>query len=92
MPKKHLDDLDDVKVELYVRHGSCYYIWFKANTALNNKSIISALKHDGATSGPGQFVVNDGTMNSTLYQRMLKENVNTWVHDLKHKCSWIYSM
>ena len=48
------------------------------------KNIIPTVKHGGgsvmvwgcfAASGPGRLAVIDGTMNSALYQKILKENV-----------------
>ena len=48
------------------------------------KNVIPTVKHGGgsvmvwgclAASGPGGFAVTDGTMNSALYQKILKENV-----------------
>ncbi len=42
-----------------------------------------------ATSGPGWLAIIDGTMNSALYQKILKENVRSSVCDLKLKRTWV---
>ncbi len=42
-----------------------------------------------AASGPEWLVIIDGTMNSALYQKILKENVRPSVCDLKLKSSWV---
>ncbi|MBN3294719.1 TCB1 transposase, partial [Polypterus senegalus] len=42
-----------------------------------------------AASGPGRLAVIDGTMNSTVYQKILKENVRPSVRQLKLKRSWV---
>uniref|UniRef100_A0A9J7Y0N0 Uncharacterized protein n=1 Tax=Cyprinus carpio carpio TaxID=630221 RepID=A0A9J7Y0N0_CYPCA len=60
-------------------------------------NLIPSVKHGGgsimvwtcfAASGPGQLAIIDGTMNSELYQQILKENVRTSVQELnlKRKC------
>ncbi len=41
-----------------------------------------------AASGPGRLAIIDGTMNSALYQKILKENVRPSVCDLKFKRTW----
>ncbi len=88
---------DETKVELF---GRCVsrYIWRKTNTAFHEKYIIPTIKHGGgsvmvwgcfATSGPGWLAIIDGTMNSALYQKILKENVRSSVCDLKLKRTWV---
>ncbi len=42
-----------------------------------------------AASGPGQLVIIDGTMNSALYQKILKKNGQPSVCDLKLKRTWV---
>ncbi len=42
-----------------------------------------------AASGPGRIAIIDGTMNSALYQKILKENVRPSVCDLKLKRTWV---
>ncbi len=42
-----------------------------------------------AVSWPGRFAIIDGTMNSALYQKILKENVWLSVCDLKLKRTWV---
>ncbi len=88
---------DETKVELF---GRCVsrYIWRKTNTAFHKKNIIPTVKHGGgsvmvwgcfAASGPGWLAIIDGTMNSALYQKILKENVWPSVCDLKLKRTWV---
>ncbi len=40
-------------------------------------------------SGPGQHAIIDGNMNSALYQKILKENVQPSVCDIKLKHTWV---
>ena len=42
-----------------------------------------------AASGPGRLAIIDGTMNSALYQKILKDNVWPSVGDLKLKRTWV---
>ncbi len=88
---------DETKVELF---GRCVsrYIWGKTNTAFHKKNIIPTVKHGGgsvmvwgciAASGPGWLAIIDGTMNSALYQKILKENVRLSLCDLKLKRTWV---
>ncbi len=88
---------DETKVELF---GKCvsHYIWCKTNTAFHKKNIIPTVKHGGgnvmvwgcfAASGPGRFAIIDGTMNSAVYQKILKENIWPSVCDLKLKRTWV---
>ncbi len=62
-----------------------YYVR-KEHTAFQLKNLIPSVKHGGgsmmawacfAASWPGQPAIIDGTMNSELYQQILKENVRT---------------
>ncbi|KAI4895768.1 hypothetical protein NFI96_024067, partial [Prochilodus magdalenae] len=75
-----------------------HYIWRKSNTAFQKKNIIPTVKYGGgsvmvwgcfAASGPGRLAVINGTMNSTVYQKILKGNVWPSVHDLKLKGTWV---
>ncbi len=86
---------DETKVELF---GRCVsrYIWHKTNTGFHKKNIIPTVKHGGgsvkvwgcfAASGPGWPAIIDGTMNSALYQKILKDNVQPSVCDFKLKRS-----
>ncbi len=68
----------------------------KTNTTFNKKDIIPTVKHGGgsvmvwgcfAASGPGRLAIIDDTMNSSLYQKILKENVQPSVCDLKR--TWV---
>ncbi len=65
-----------------------YYVRRKEHTAFQLKNLIPSVKHGGgsimvwacfAASWPGQPAITDGTMNSELYQQILKENVRTSV-------------
>ncbi len=42
-----------------------------------------------AASGPGWLAIIDVTINSALYQKILKENVRPSVCDLKLKRTWV---
>ncbi len=84
---------DETKVELFGRYVS-HYIWRKSNTAFQKKNIIPTVKYGGgsvmvwgcfAASGPGRLAVINGTMNSAVYQKILKDNVRPSVRDLKLK-------
>ncbi len=44
-----------------------------------------------ATSGPGRLAIIDGTMNSELYQQILKENIRTSVRELVSRENGSYS-
>uniref|UniRef100_A0AAY4B9U9 Transposase n=1 Tax=Denticeps clupeoides TaxID=299321 RepID=A0AAY4B9U9_9TELE len=88
---------NETKVELF---GRCVsrYIWRKSNTAFKKKNIIPTVKYGGgsvmvwgcfAASGSGSLAVIDGTMNSTVYQKILKVNVRPSVCQLKLKRSWV---
>ncbi len=88
---------DATKVELF---GRCVprYSWRKINKAFHKKDIIPTVKHGGgnvmvwgcfAASGPGRLAIIDGTMNSALYQKILKENVRPSVYDLKLRHTWV---
>ncbi len=78
-----------------------HYIWCKTNTAFHKKNIIPTVKHGGSSvmvwgcftaSGPGRLAIIDGTMNSALYQKILKENVRLSVCDLKLKRTWVMQL
>ncbi|KAK3518334.1 hypothetical protein QTP86_018638 [Hemibagrus guttatus] len=75
-----------------------HYIWHKSNTAFQKKNIIPTVKYGGgsvmvwgcfAASGSGRLAVINGTMNSAVYQKILKENVWPSVCDLKLKQTWV---
>ncbi|KAK3554864.1 hypothetical protein QTP86_000902 [Hemibagrus guttatus] len=88
--RKQLDDpqdfwentlwTDEIKIELFGMSVS-HYIWRKSNTAFQKKNIIP--------TGPGRLAVINGTMNSAVYQKILKENVRPSVCDLKLKRTWV---
>ncbi|KAK3528161.1 hypothetical protein QTP86_023883, partial [Hemibagrus guttatus] len=65
---------------------------------MRKKNIIPTVKYGGgsvmvwgcfAASGPGRLAVINGTMNSAVYQKLLKENVRPSVCDLKLKRTWV---
>ncbi|KAK3562781.1 hypothetical protein QTP86_008381 [Hemibagrus guttatus] len=69
-----------------------------ALTSVKKKNIIPTVKYGGgsvmvwgcfAASGPGRLAVINGTMNSAVYQKILKENVRPSVCDLKLKRTWV---
>ncbi len=75
--------------------GRCVsrYIWCKTNTAFHKRTSYQQSKHGGgsvmvwgcfAASGPGWLAIIDGTMNSALYQKILKENVSLWPQAQAH--------
>ncbi|KAK3535322.1 hypothetical protein QTP70_007932 [Hemibagrus guttatus] len=75
-----------------------HYVWRKSNTAFQKKNITPTVKYGGgsvmvwgcfAASGPGRLAVINGTMNSAVYQKILKENVRPSVCDLKLKRTWV---
>ncbi|MBN3324653.1 TXND3 protein, partial [Atractosteus spatula] len=87
---------DETKVELFV-HNARRYDWQKTKTAFDQKNLIPIVKHGGrsimawgcfSAVGPGQCVITESTMNSTLYQRVLEENVRPSVKKLKLKHKW----
>ncbi|KAK3536221.1 hypothetical protein QTP86_000202 [Hemibagrus guttatus] len=75
-----------------------HYVWHKSNTAFQKKNIILTVKYGGgsvmvwgcfAASGPGRLAVINGTMNSAVYQKILKDDVRPSVCDLKLKRTWV---
>ncbi|KAK3553721.1 hypothetical protein QTP70_007583 [Hemibagrus guttatus] len=88
---------DETKIELFGRSVS-HYIWRKSNTTFQKNNIIPTVKYGGgsvmvwgcfAASGPGRLAVINGTMNSAVYQKILKQNVRPSVCDLKLKRTWV---
>lgn len=84
----------------------CLDVWRKGktlrkeNTAFQHKNLILSVKHGGASimvwacfaaSGPGQLAIIDGTINSELYQQILKDNIRTSVRTLALKRVWVSS-
>ncbi|KAK3569569.1 hypothetical protein QTP86_001617 [Hemibagrus guttatus] len=65
-----------------------HYVCRKRNTAFQKKN-IKMVWGCFAASGPGRPAVINGTMNSAVYQRILKENVRPSVCDLKLKRTWV---
>ncbi len=65
-----------------------YCVRRKEHIAFQLKNLIPSVKHGGgsimawacfAASWPGQPAIIDGTINSELYQQIIKENVRTSV-------------
>ncbi|KAK3540398.1 hypothetical protein QTP70_030411, partial [Hemibagrus guttatus] len=92
-----IDETDERNIELFGRSVS-HYVWRKSNTAFQKKNIIPTVKYGGgsvmvwgcfAASGPGRLAVINGTMNSAVYQKILKVNVRPSVCDLKLKRTWV---
>ncbi|KAK3550047.1 hypothetical protein QTP86_019146 [Hemibagrus guttatus] len=71
--RKHLDDPQD----------------FWENTLWTDETKIVMVWGCFAASGPGRLAVINGTMNSAVYQKILKENVRPSVSDLKLKRTWV---
>lgn len=72
------------------------YSWRKTNTAFQKNTTILALKCGGGVKvwgvtamGLGRLTAVGVTMNSSFYQKILKENVCPSVHDLKLKHIWL---
>ncbi len=93
-PKKILYGLTRQKLNFLEGH----YIWRKGNTTFQKKNIILTVKYGGdsvmvwgcfAASGPGRLTVINGTMNSAVYQKILKDNVWPSVRDLKLNRTWV---
>ncbi len=79
--------MDETKIEL-IGLNEKLLCSEKRHTAFQLKNLIPSVKHGGASimacacfaaSWPGQPAIIDGTMNSELYQQILKENVRTSV-------------
>ncbi|KAK3567383.1 hypothetical protein QTP86_019883, partial [Hemibagrus guttatus] len=93
-----LPDFREWERECVVIGSVSHYVWRKSNTAFQKKNIIPTVKYGGgsvmvwgcfAASGPGRLAVINGTMNSAVYQKILKENVRPSVCDLKLKRTWV---
>ncbi|KAK3562010.1 hypothetical protein QTP86_023463 [Hemibagrus guttatus] len=88
---------DETKMEHFGRSVS-HYVCRKSNTAFQKENITPTVKYGGgsvmvwgcsAASGPGRLAVINGTMNSAVYQKILKDNVRPSVCDLKLKRTWV---
>ncbi|KAK3559789.1 hypothetical protein QTP86_020770 [Hemibagrus guttatus] len=81
-----------------IKARPCPIMWRKSSTAFQKKNIIPTVKYGGgsvmvwgcsAASGPRRLAVINRTMNSAVYQKILKENVRPSVYDLKLKRTWV---
>ncbi|KAG2465365.1 TCB1 transposase, partial [Polypterus senegalus] len=91
---------DETKIELFAVNAR-RHIWREPGTGYHQANTIPTVKHGGgsimlimvwasfAASGPVRLAFIDETMNSELYQRILKENVRTSVHELNLKRRWV---
>ncbi len=77
--------MNETKIE---RIGLNYKLLCLETRTFQLKNLIPSLKHGGgsimawacfAASWPGQPAIIDGTMNSELYQQIIKKNVRTSV-------------
>ncbi|KAK3551569.1 hypothetical protein QTP70_019797 [Hemibagrus guttatus] len=96
--KRPHNNIQRTAVKLPQLRSVSHYVWRKSNTAFQKKNIIPTVKYGGgsvmvwgcfADSGPGRLAVINGTMNSAVYQKILKENVRPSVCDLKLKRTWV---
>ncbi len=62
---------------------------FIKRTSYQQSNMVGVVWWSGAASGPGRLAIIDETMNSALYQKILKENICPSVCDLKLKCTWV---
>lgn len=71
---------DESKTELF-GHQNSRHVWRKPNTAFQEKTLISTVKHGGgsiivwgcfAAAAPGQLTITEYIMNSTVYWGCLK--------------------
>ncbi|KAK3519838.1 hypothetical protein QTP70_006672 [Hemibagrus guttatus] len=96
--RERMNDGREVIVKIVDWESVSHYVWRKSNTAFQKKNIIPTVKYGGgsvmvwgcfAASGPGRLAVINGTMNSAVYKKSLKENVRPSVCDLKLKRTWV---
>lgn len=101
--KKHLDDpldiwdeTDETKVKFL--EGVSHITSGVEVTAFQKRIITATAKYGGvivtvwgcfSASGPWRLAWVNGTRNSAVYQKILKDNVRLSVHDLKMKQTWI---
>ncbi|KAK3573598.1 hypothetical protein QTP86_030017 [Hemibagrus guttatus] len=58
-------------------------------TSKELQASLASVKGCFAASGPGRLAVINGTMNSAVYQKILKENVRPSVCDFKLNRTWV---
>ncbi|KAK3511591.1 hypothetical protein QTP70_011219 [Hemibagrus guttatus] len=74
---------------IYSYVWKCYWILYCPISQLRNIVFsISSESENLLLPGPGRLAVINGTMNSAVYQKILKENVWPSVCDLKLKRTW----
>uniref|UniRef100_A0A3B1K9S8 Tc1-like transposase DDE domain-containing protein n=1 Tax=Astyanax mexicanus TaxID=7994 RepID=A0A3B1K9S8_ASTMX len=69
-----------------------FHDWTCCTGTSHRKENMKTVKH-GAGSitayGPGRLAFIDGSIHSKLYQRILKENIRTFVYDLDLRRRWV---
>ncbi|KAK3510447.1 hypothetical protein QTP70_006837 [Hemibagrus guttatus] len=88
---------DETEIELFRRNMQSS-VWRKKKTAHQHENTIPPVKYGGesimvsggfAASGPGPLAIVEGTMNSQVYQDILKNNLKVTVCKLKLRRSWV---
>ncbi|KAK3550884.1 hypothetical protein QTP70_007512 [Hemibagrus guttatus] len=70
--------------------GACAYLSFPVSSEdVRLPVILPECLNRSSYYGPGRLAVINGTMNSAVYQKILKENVRPSVCDLKLKRTWV---
>lgn len=80
------------KTELF-RRCNRRHVWQEPKSAFYQKNLIPTVAHGGGSvllcsSGPGQLTITESTINSSLYQRVLENNVTPSVKRLKLSQKW----
>ena len=77
-------------------HNYHRHVWRKVNTAFKEKNLRPTVKHGGgsimlwgcfAAAGTGRLVRVTGTMDSTAYQQILADNLQSSGRELGLGCS-----
>ncbi|KAK3524862.1 hypothetical protein QTP86_010091 [Hemibagrus guttatus] len=88
---------DETEIELFGRN-MLSSVWHKKKTAHQHENTIPPVKYGGvsimvwgcfAASGPGTLAIVGGTMNSHVFQDILKDNLKVAVRKLKLRRSWV---